>query len=216
MESLSTIATILLVIGFIALFFAIFSFFKNKLKAYVISFFITSIISLGCGVLIKYYYPNYSIEDFIKYEVTPTGVYVNYKSDPQFCEKSYNQLMTCPRWMSNNMQISMMWNEKRDAYGNKFDIFTIIMAFPKITQKVEKIYVHTGNGVVVSSYDVKVIDNACAFTLSKNDMKKIYDHGIISLSYKSPTGLGFWKRLDKESLVVANEQMLFLCNALDD
>ena len=79
-----------------------------------------------------------------------------------------------------------------------------------------KIYVHTGNGVVVSSYDVEVIDNACAFTLSKNDMKKIYDHGIISLSYKSPTGLGFWKRLDKESLVVANEQMLFLCNALDD
>lgn len=217
MESLSTIATILIIVGFVALYFAIFSIFKKRLKSLVVSFFITAIFALGIGVVIKYHYPNYNIVDIIKYDVTPDGIYVNYKTNPQFCEKSFNKLMTCPRWMSNNMQISMMWNEKRDAYGNKFDIFTIILVYPKLTtQKVGKIYVHTGDGVIVSSYDVKVVDNACAFTFSERDMKKIYDYGITSLSYKTPTGLGFWKRLDKESLVVANEQMLFLCNALDD
>lgn len=55
----------------------------------------------------------------------------------------------------------------------------------------------------------------CIYFFEKR-YEKIYDYGITSLSYKTPTGLGFWKRLDKESLVVANEQMLFLCNALDD
>ena len=208
------IGYIFVVLSVCGLVFAVQSFIKNGFKKSTLLLSILPVCCLILGFYIIYLNPNYSKEDFIKPVATPPGEYYYYTSNPQICLDQNGSIMTCPVWISNNMQIWLMQTEKSDGYFNKIRIYEIVLKYPKAVGKSHNtLYVHTETGIL-KSFSMGSTDDYCYYGFNWAAFKEMETNGIISISYKTPTG--FYKRFDKESLKVINEQLIFFMDYLDN
>lgn len=230
MNTLITLAYVLLIVVIAALALIIIGIIKTR-KCKILDV-IGIVLSMGLITLIAtiiYFNPKRSIVDFVKPIITVNGVDWSFKTNPQVCHEEQDGrkrlIVMCPAWIEDNVQVCLSYQEQTDSRGYKFCEYAIRLAFPQTTRTInkptsskwyDKMYVRLDNGKrMESSVMTSFNENIGYYSFKTTDFKRMAEKGIISISYRSPNGLGLWKRMGDEGMIAINEQMIVLLNYMD-
>lgn len=230
MNTLKTLTYVFLVIAIAAFLVIVIDIIRTKkCKGWdVIGIILSIIIGTVCGYYI-YLTPNRSIADYIKPITTAEGMNWNFRTNPQVCheeqERGSRSYVMCPVWIEDNIQICLSYQERTDFMGYKFCNYTIRLAFPKVTKNLNqktsfdwagKMFVRLDNeNMMESSFMTSFEENVGYYSFRVADFERMAGKGIVSIAYRSPKGLGLWKKMGDEGLTAVNEQLIYLVNYVD-
>lgn len=216
---------IFLAIAILALVVTIISIVKaKKCKFFDVTGMILAIVIATVCAHFVYLFPNRSITDFLKPTTTPEGMNWNFKTNPQICKEEVNNgkkyIQMCPVWIEDNIQVCLSYEEQLE-----YSAYSILMLFPKVTRN-RNMHLSTAwdDRMYVRLDDESMIEPSCVTSIEENlgiyqfrafDFERMANKGIISVAYRSPSGLGLWKRMGDEGLTAINEQLIYLVNYVD-
>lgn len=222
MNTLKVFAYIFLVIAIVAFLIIIIDIIRTKkCKCFDVTGIILSlIVGTVCGYCI-YLIPNRSIADYVKPITTAEGINWNFKTNPQVCIDDLNgqrMIVLCPAWIEDNVQVCLSYEESAD-----YDAYSIRLVYPKMIGRRQtsfdwddKMYVRLdGEDFFESSVMTSFDEYLGCYTFRVPEFERMAGKGIISIAYRSPCGIGLWKRIGDEGMTAINEQLIHLVNYVD-
>ena len=130
----------------------------------------------------------------------------------------------CPAWIEDNIQVCLSYHEQTDSWGQKFCEYLIRVAFPKVRRNYkttsgnwyDRMYVRLDNEQRMKhSFTTSFDEYVCCYSFGAQDVEAMVNKGVVSVSYRTPSGMGLWKRMGDEGLTAINEQLIYLVNYVD-
>lgn len=230
MDTLVVLAYIFLIVLIAALALIIIGIIKTKsCKILDVTGMILSMGIMALCITVIYLYPNRSITDFIKPVITANGIEWNFKTNPQVCQedkvRGKRDVVMCPAWIEDNVQVCLSYHEQTDSWGHKFCEYLIRLASPKVKRNnkmtsmkwYDRMFVRLDNEQRMKHSFVTSFDEyVCCYSFGVQDVEAMVNNGVISVSYRAPNGCGLWKRMGDEGLTAINEQLIYLVNYVNE